>query len=68
MAFLRALTSFAGATADGGQVDIFAGQTVREEHPAVKGREHLFEPLDDTPEVTGAKVNRVRPSTSGKTA
>jgi len=40
---LVAVTSFACSTKDG-EVQINSGQVVAANHPAVKGREELFEP------------------------
>lgn len=52
--YLKARDSFVGATTDSTgksvEVAVAAGQVVPEDHPAVAGREHLFEPLDDAVE------------------
>jgi len=66
--FLRARESFSGACLEPGrgsvQVDVVAGRTYRDDHPAVAGRDHLFEPLtgdgSDPPPVppSGPKMTR----------
>lgn len=47
---MRAKTSFFGAVLVDGvsvEVDIHAGQVVRDSHPAIAGREHMFESMDE---------------------
>lgn len=53
MGYLRATTSFTGAVLKDGQsieVQVANGQVVPDDHPAVLGREHMFEPLDEAVE------------------
>jgi hypothetical protein len=45
---LQAVTSFACTTKDGVEHVIRSGDTVPANHPAVKGREELFEPAKAT--------------------
>jgi hypothetical protein len=63
---LKATTSFAGASLVPGhetdQVDVVEGRTYRENHPAVFGREHLFEPLDQDDASPAAEIPRRRTS------
>lgn len=66
---LRAKTSFAGAALVGGvsvDVDVAAGQVVRPDHPAVKGREQLFEPADDAMQRGDGAVRRGARRTGGE--
>jgi len=48
MAVLRVLEAFAYKSSDGFLVPLGAGEIVDSTHPAVKGREHMFEPVEAT--------------------
>jgi hypothetical protein len=52
---LRARESFAAASPDGAGYLVRAGDVLSASHPVVKGREHLFEPVEN---VAGRAVER----------
>lgn len=54
----KAKTSFFGSGRDGIEVDVAAGQVVRSDHPGVAGREHLFEPLEDSGNAASSGLGR----------
>lgn len=60
--FLRARQGFIGPDRE----VVKGGQVVAADHPSVKGREHLFEPLDETVEQATAAPGELRALSSKK--
>lgn len=61
MAVLTCTSAFAYIDASGNQAFVVAGDTVNEDDPMVKGREHMFEPFQVTHVTVAAPAKAKRP-------